>query len=75
MNWRCRAGQVVNLIDFQKDWLDYVVTNQLKILVIQEVPNICPPPGKEVVETKDLVAFFNKPFAKMRADKPCPAGN
>jgi hypothetical protein len=75
MNWRGGTGQVIDLIDFQKDWLGHIMSHQFKARVVEQVHDVLAPAGKKVVETKNLVAFLNQTIAKMRTEKPCAAGD
>src|SRR5438876_6482439 len=43
-------------------------------MVVEQMENVFPPPGKKVVHADHFVAFAQKSFAEMRADKPGPAG-
>ena len=35
MHWRCRAGQIVNLIHFNFEWIYNIVSHQFKIRIIK----------------------------------------
>jgi hypothetical protein len=45
------------------------VADKLKVFVVKKVGDILLPASKEVIQSHDLIAFVQKPFAKMRADK------
>ena len=75
MGRRCRTRQIVNLIDFHLERIDDIVPDQLKLRVLEEVSNILPSTGEEIVETQDLVALINQPITQMRAEKARAAGN
>jgi hypothetical protein len=74
MNGRRWTGQVVNLIYFQKHWLNYIVPQQFKTAIIEQVENVFAPAGKEIVEADNVVAFANKSLAKVGADEARAAG-
>jgi hypothetical protein len=58
MNRRGRASQVINLIDFQKDWFDNIMTNKFEVGIIEQVNDVSAASGKKVVETQDVVSVF-----------------
>src|SRR5688572_2426172 len=65
MNRRSRTRQVIDLVDFQKDRLGYVVANQFETAIIHQMIDIFLSSGEKIVETNYFVAFPKKPFAKM----------
>ena len=75
MDRRRGASEIIDLIDLEQDRLGHIVTDELEIVVVQQMRDVLFAAGKEIVETDDLVAFIKKPFAKMRTDKPGPAGD
>ena len=74
MNGRRGTREVVDLVHFQQYWLDHIVTQQLQPSLVEQVKNVFPPPGEEVVQTKYIVVFVEQPFTQMRANKSCAAG-
>jgi hypothetical protein len=50
------------------------VPHELEIASPEKMPYIPLPAGKIVIETDDLMAFIDKPFAEVRAEKPGAAG-
>jgi hypothetical protein len=58
---------VEDLVDLHGQRLGDVVPHQLEPVVVQEVLDIGPRPGEEVVEANDLVSLLQKSLAKMRA--------
>ena len=50
VNWRCRAGKIVDLVDFDIEREGHVVAHQFKALVIEQMLDIAPRAAEEVVE-------------------------
>ena len=59
MNRRRGAGKVIYLIHFQEDWLDDVVAHKFEVLVTKQMENVFSSPGKEIVETDDIMFLGN----------------
>jgi hypothetical protein len=68
------AGEVIYLIDLEKDRLGHVVADKLEFFIVEQVRDISFPSGKEIVEADDLITFIKKPLAEVRADKSGAAG-
>jgi hypothetical protein len=66
---------MVNLIDFGKKRMDNVMANELKIRVIQKVADIIAAPGKEVVDTKNVMALVYQVITEVRPDEAGTASN
>ena len=64
---RCRAGQVVDFVDLDKERKGHVVAHQLEMRVTEQMGDIILGAAEEVVEAKDVAAFVQQAFAKMRA--------
>lgn len=75
MWWRCRASEVVDLIDLEFEWLGDVVADELKIRVIEQVHDIAFAAREEVVEADDFVTFVEKSLAKMRTKESGATGD
>ena len=75
MNGRCRTGEVVDLIHFQVDGVDDVVTDAFKVRISQEMADVVLAAGEEVVEAQDLLPLGEQPFAEMRTEKAGAAGD
>ena len=50
MNWRGRACQIVDLIDLDIERKRHVVTDQFKMFVVEQVLDIPPVTGEEIVD-------------------------
>src|SRR5436309_2257460 len=55
-NRRCRAGQVIDIIDLDVEWKGYVVSQRLKSVSRRKMFDIAAPPCEVVIDTKNLVA-------------------
>jgi hypothetical protein len=64
---RSRAGQVVNFIDFQINWIGDVVADQFKARMAQQVGNVVFAPGEKVVQAEDVVSLSEQAFTQVRA--------
>src|SRR5438132_8205607 len=42
MNWRCRARQIIDLIDFDVEWECHVMTDQFEGTVVKQVIEVSP---------------------------------
>jgi len=65
VNGGCRTGQIVDLIDFEIDGKRHIMANELESLVVEQVLDVAPRPGKEIIEADDFGALRQQPFAKM----------
>ena len=72
---RCRAGEIENLIHFNKDGMRDVVTQQLEALVIEKMLDIAPRSREEIIDAKDLVPSRQELLAEMGAKKSSASGN
>ena len=55
MDGRCRTGQVVDLIDFEVDRVDDVVTDAFEMGISQEMADVVLAAGEKIVEAKDIL--------------------
>jgi hypothetical protein len=72
---RGRAGQVIDLVDFDIEREGDVVAHQLEIRVVEEMGDVVLGAGEEVVETDDVVAFGEQTLAEMAAEEAGAAGD
>ena len=70
MNGRCGTGQIVNLVNFQKDRLRQIVSDQFKVRFIEQVKNVFFVAGKKIVQAQDIVTVLHQTFAQMGPQKP-----
>lgn len=54
VHWRCRAGQVVDLVHLQEQLLHHIMPDQLKVRLAQQVCHILLAACEEVVHTDHL---------------------
>src|SRR5450631_614613 len=50
MDGGCWASKIVNLIDFQIDWECYVVANELKTLVLEQMLDVASRASEKIIE-------------------------
>ena len=53
VNGRSRAGEVIDLIDFDVERERHIVTNQLKAMVIEQMIDVASRAGEEVIDAYD----------------------
>ena len=75
VNWRCWAGEIKDLVDLDKKRVGDVVAQELKPLVIEQMLDVVPCSGKEVVDAQNLAPELQQAFAKMRAEKSGATAN
>jgi hypothetical protein len=71
MNRTGGASQVIDFIGLQIEGKADVMTNNVKIGVIQQMDNIALLPGEKVVNAYHFIAFTKKTLTKMTTEKPC----
>lgn len=54
---------------------EHVVPHQLEGRMINQMLDVSFPAGVEIVLTDHFIAFIQKSFAEVGAEKPCSAGN
>src|SRR6185503_12966069 len=75
VNRRSRAGQVVNLVYVDEERLGHIVAERLELLVLEQVLDILPATGEEVIQAYDVVALCQEAFAEVGADEAGAAGH
>ena len=75
VNGRGRTSQIVNLVDLDVERKGHVVAEQLETLVIEQVLDIAPRTGEEIIGAKHIGAFRQQALAKMRAEEAGSAGH
>src|SRR5581483_784129 len=75
MNRRRRTGEIVDLVDLDVVREGHVMAHKLEALVSDQVLDIAPRAGEEIVEAKHLVAGLEQSLAKMRSEKAGAAGD
>jgi len=69
------TGEVVDLVDLDIEREADVVALRLEIQIVEEMRDILLSAREVVVDAEHVVAFGEKPFAKMRAQESGPAGH
>lgn len=75
MHGRGRAREMVDLIDFQQDWLHHVMPDQLELRVSEMVHEVVLLPGEEIVEDDDAVPALQQSVNEVGPHEPRPAGD
>jgi hypothetical protein len=52
-----------------------IVAQQLEALVVEEVVNMVPRPGEEVIHAEHLAPKLQQSFTQVRAEESCATGN
>ena len=63
MGRRCRTSQVIDLIDLGVIRRSYIMTNQLKVVILQQVTNIILTAGKIIIQANHIIALSHQAFA------------
>jgi hypothetical protein len=69
---RGRASEVVDLIDFDVERERHIVTDQLKPMVIEQVIDVAPRAGEEVIDAYDDSTIREQPLTEVRAEEARP---
>ncbi|KAK8659907.1 hypothetical protein V6N13_030097 [Hibiscus sabdariffa] len=72
MNGRSRASQMIDLIHFQEDWLNDVVSNEFEHGIPKKMNQIAFPPSKEIIDNDHFIASSDQLINKMTPDEPRP---
>lgn len=75
VNGRCRTSQVKDTFDLDVYRECYVMAQGLKQRFLEEMRNVDFGAGEVVINAKHIVLFFDKAFAKVRANETCTTGN
>ena len=59
------AGQIVNLIHFQKQRIDDVVPDHFEVRLVQQVSHIGFLTREKVIDANNVMALFDQPFTQM----------
>lgn len=66
---------MVDLVNFQEDGLDDVVSNELEVGVSKVVKQILFPAGKEIINDDDAIASLNQTIHQVASDEASPTGH
>ena len=75
VNRRSRASEVINLVHLDIKWKRHVVTDKLESVMVEQMVDVAPRAGEEIVDAYDIRAVRNQPFTEMRTEKAGPPGN
>ena len=73
--WCGGTSEIVDFVDFQKERMDNIVTEQLEIWTFEQMNNVGFLAGEEIIGADDIVARIDEPLAQMRAQKARSAGH
>ena len=65
MRGRCRAGEVIDLVDFQIERVDDIVGDDIEAINALQMGDIAPHAGGKIVEADHLVSGGQKGLAQM----------
>ena len=72
---RCRAGEVVNLLDFGHIGVDDVVADDFEVGVFQQMADVALVSREVVVDADDVVALFKQAFTQVGTDESGTTGD
>ncbi len=75
MHRRGRTSEIVDFVHLDIERKRYIVTHQLKALVIAQMLDVTMGTGEEVIGAEYIRIFVEQPLAKMRTKKAGAAGN
>ena len=75
VNGRCRAGEIVDLVDLDIERESNVVTYQLEPLSADEMGDVALGAGEEIIDADDVRAPLQQALAQMRAEEAGAAGH
>jgi hypothetical protein len=67
VDWRSRASQIVDFIDFEIERKTYVVPDDFEMRIADKIGNITLAACKEVIYAYNLVTTSQQPGTKMRS--------
>jgi hypothetical protein len=69
MHWRRGTGEVVDLIDLDVKRKCHIVSNQLESRVLEQMLNVGPRGGIEVIDAQHLVPSLQQSVAEVRSNE------
>ena len=75
MDGRCRASEVIDLINFYIKRKAHVMAHEFEARMIVKMIDITFAAGEQVVSAKDFVPIGQKPINEMRTEKTCAPGH
>ena len=65
MDGRCRAGEVVDLVHLHVERKGDVVAHEFEVRVVQQVHDVAPRAGVEVVHAQHVITVGQQPLAQV----------
>ena len=75
MDWRSWASQIVNRVDLHIERERDIVPDYLEMFVIEQVFNIAPSAGKEIIDTDRHCSIRQQALTQIRSKKAGAAGD
>jgi hypothetical protein len=75
MNRRGWTCQVIDLIHFSEERLNYIVANEFEIWITNEMPNVVFTPRKQIIQAQDVVPLIQQVITEMASNEPCSTCN
>ena len=75
MDRRRGASEIKDLIHLDEEGMGDVVSQQLEVLVVEEVLDVATGASKKVVDAKHLVAAFEQAVGEMRPEEARSPGD
>jgi hypothetical protein len=75
MDRRGRAGEIVDLIDLDKQRVRHVVPHRLEMRVAEQSGDVVLAAGEIIIDAEYVVALGVQPFTEVRSEKSGPAGD
>jgi hypothetical protein len=69
MDRRRRAGQIVDLVDFEIERKSHIVPDYFETMMIEHTLDVATCCGEIIINTNDASALLEQTFAKVRAEK------
>ena len=70
MHRRCRASEMVDLVDLQEQGLHNVMADELEPMVTKVMLHILFPPSEQIIHHNDMVTSSHELVHKMAANEP-----
>jgi hypothetical protein len=69
------AGEIVNLVDFERDRMRDVMPHELEVGLAEQMVDVRLLAGEEVVEANHIMPLADEPLTNMRPQKPGAPGH
>jgi hypothetical protein len=73
MDRRSWAGEVVDFVHLNIEWVGHIVAKEFKVFVVQQVMNISSVPSEKVVDTQHFVSFLEEAVTQVATQKTATA--